>query len=293
MSDATREAFEALERVGNYVSVPFEMMVQFADDLDTVKAALQSQTAPAPPSVAVPEQQDSMIPAHFNVDECRGFRTGYNHLRSMLAAPQPDHIADAGKVVPEGPIPALLYCPECGELHVDEYEWAKRPHKTHQCQSCGCEWRPFSVATVGIDPFPAPTADAGKVVQTDHEETDCIELLGMMARITPDRPPHTVALTKEQALSIYEEAERLRNRAVHFSFWPAFYHASRYFGRLCGPATPSVPENEKLHKAIADDLELWLSQVRYMEGLSAHDIIESAEDYISILRTAGDEGEGA
>jgi hypothetical protein len=40
--------------------------------------------------------------------------------------------------------------------HVDEGEWATtRLHKTHQCQSCGHEWRPFSFATVGIA-HPAP-----------------------------------------------------------------------------------------------------------------------------------------
>lgn len=48
------------------------------------------------------------------------------------------------------PVPLVLYCPECGAQHVDAGEWATRPHKTHQCQSCKAEWRPFLYATVGV-----------------------------------------------------------------------------------------------------------------------------------------------
>lgn len=48
-------------------------------------------------------------------------------------------------------------------------------------------------------------------------------------------------------------------------------------------AHPTQPRNED----IAADLEAWLSQVRHMEGLSAHDIVESAEDYITLLRSNG------
>lgn len=50
-----------------------------------------------------------------------------------------------------GSVPVVIYCPVCEVLHVDEGEWATtRHHKTHQCQSCGHEWRPFRFATVGI-----------------------------------------------------------------------------------------------------------------------------------------------
>lgn len=49
-------------------------------------------------------------------------------------------------------IPVRIDCPECGTPHVDEDEWATRPHRTHQCQQCGHEWRPYPVATVGIAP---------------------------------------------------------------------------------------------------------------------------------------------
>ena len=51
---------------------------------------------------------------------------------------------------PSSPVPMLLVCPACGERHVDEGEFAKRPHHTHACQGCGMCWRPAIVSTVGV-----------------------------------------------------------------------------------------------------------------------------------------------
>lgn len=39
-------------------------------------------------------------------------------------------------------IPMLLWCPECGARHIDENEYATKPHHTHACQGCGMVWRP-------------------------------------------------------------------------------------------------------------------------------------------------------
>lgn len=76
------------------------------------------------------------------------------------------------------PIPMVMYCP-AGHQHIDEGEWATKPHKTHQCQfmihyeehvddfrdgrgrdicrcrpaydeKCGLEWRPMNAPTVGV-----------------------------------------------------------------------------------------------------------------------------------------------
>lgn len=63
------------------------------------------------------------------------------------------------------PVPLVLHCP-AGHPHVDEGEWATRPHKTHKCQAkrwrggggptppdwgtCGLEWRPAEFPTVGV-----------------------------------------------------------------------------------------------------------------------------------------------
>ncbi len=52
------------------------------------------------------------------------------------------------------PIPMLLWCPECGDRHIDSGEWESKPHHTHACQSCGMCWRPAIVQTVGVQFLP-------------------------------------------------------------------------------------------------------------------------------------------
>jgi hypothetical protein len=51
-------------------------------------------------------------------------------------------------------IPMLLWCPSCGERHIDAGEFATREHHTHACQSCGVVWRPAIVPTVGVQFLP-------------------------------------------------------------------------------------------------------------------------------------------
>lgn len=47
----------------------------------------------------------------------------------------------------------VLKCPDCGGVHVDREEWATtRKHKTHLCEHCGKEWRPFPHFTIGVAP---------------------------------------------------------------------------------------------------------------------------------------------
>lgn len=48
------------------------------------------------------------------------------------------------------PIPMVLHCPECKTRHIDEGEFATKPHHTHSCQKCGLTWRPAVVKTVGV-----------------------------------------------------------------------------------------------------------------------------------------------
>jgi predicted RNA-binding Zn-ribbon protein involved in translation (DUF1610 family) len=48
------------------------------------------------------------------------------------------------------PIPMRITCPDCSELHIDEGEFASKPHHTHSCQKCGLTWRPAVVHTVGV-----------------------------------------------------------------------------------------------------------------------------------------------
>lgn len=64
------------------------------------------------------------------------------------------------------PIPMLLWCPECSKRHVDEGEFAAKPHHTHACQHCGHVWRPAIVPTCGVQFLPGfksePAADQGE-----------------------------------------------------------------------------------------------------------------------------------
>jgi len=59
---------------------------------------------------------------------------------------------------PEPPsVPMVLACPTCHVWHIDKDEWATRPHKTHLCLSCGAEFRPANVPTVGVVALPEIT----------------------------------------------------------------------------------------------------------------------------------------
>jgi ribosomal protein L32 len=51
-------------------------------------------------------------------------------------------------------IPMLLWCPFCGERHIDSGEFATKVHHTHACQHCGGVWRPAVVPTVGVRHLP-------------------------------------------------------------------------------------------------------------------------------------------
>ena len=54
----------------------------------------------------------------------------------------------------QAPIPMILTCPACRARHIDEGEFAVKPHHTHACQSCGMVWRPAIVPTVGVQFLP-------------------------------------------------------------------------------------------------------------------------------------------
>jgi hypothetical protein len=73
----------------------------------------------------------------------------------------PDDVAIIRAALAEQPSPPpvpieRLECPKCQLWHVDEGEWATKPHKTHRCAGCGHEWRPFDYASVGVAEQPPP-----------------------------------------------------------------------------------------------------------------------------------------
>lgn len=75
----------------------------------------------------------------------RGFDVVHVHVPSRDCVPESTPVA---------PIPMRLHCPECGDLHIDEGEFATKQHHTHACQSCGNVWRPAVVHTVGVQFLP-------------------------------------------------------------------------------------------------------------------------------------------
>jgi hypothetical protein len=60
---------------------------------------------------------------------------------------------DASMPPPAPPVPMLLWCPGCGERHI-EGELADKPHHTHACQRCGMVWRPAIGPTCGVQFLP-------------------------------------------------------------------------------------------------------------------------------------------
>ena len=58
-----------------------------------------------------------------------------------------------GKGISHSTIPMILFCPS-GHRHIDEHEFAEKPHHTHACQTCGIVWRPALVNTHGVQFLP-------------------------------------------------------------------------------------------------------------------------------------------
>ena len=72
-------------------------------------------------------------------------------LRNMSITGETEHLsAEEGDKIMSDPVPIRLPCPSCHQLHIDEGEFATKPHHTHSCQHCGLTWRPAVIATVGV-----------------------------------------------------------------------------------------------------------------------------------------------
>lgn len=82
-------------------------------------------------------------------DELQIFPSVYTERRLLL-----EHIRTL--VTPQRPPTAmLLWCPQCGQRHIDEGEYATtKHHHTHACQHCGMVWRPTVDNTVGVQFLP-------------------------------------------------------------------------------------------------------------------------------------------
>lgn len=67
-----------------------------------------------------------------------------------------DHIRriEAALERPELPLELFIICPRCKEQHVDEGEFATKPHKNHSCQFCGLTFQASGpVESIGVQFF--------------------------------------------------------------------------------------------------------------------------------------------
>lgn len=100
--------------------------------------------------------EESLIPKALRTMDVTAFR-----LANLDVENSPSPALGGDEAQRSEPVEVTIFCPVCAVPHIDEGEWATtRHHKTHQCQSCGHEWRPFPFATVGV-PHPAPTPVGG------------------------------------------------------------------------------------------------------------------------------------
>lgn len=65
----------------------------------------------------------------------------------------PETVRPNNPVAVRTPAPLILFCPN-GHRHIDEGEFATKPHHTHACQTCGIVWRPALIDTVGVQFLP-------------------------------------------------------------------------------------------------------------------------------------------
>jgi hypothetical protein len=68
-----------------------------------------------------------------------------------------------------------MSCPACGARHVDEGEWAKRPHHKHLCASCGHIWRvePHVFGAAALPSFVCPLCRRRSYHPMDIKEHFC------------------------------------------------------------------------------------------------------------------------
>jgi hypothetical protein len=121
------------------------------------------------------------------VAEANDFLEEFGHVPRQYDCELIQRLADALSALPKGkegrdePVKMILFCPACGEQHIDAPEgtgtfdgpdnnireimiWTNPPHRSHLCNACGHIWRPADVPTEGV----ASIATAGKNDSPPH-----------------------------------------------------------------------------------------------------------------------------
>ncbi len=106
------------------------------------------------------------------------------------------------------PIPMFLTCPKCNARHVDEGEFATKPHHTHSCQGCGLTWRPAIVPTVGVAFLPGfKNEPAAPMPSQAKDAEDAVMLLNATRAILGCTDP---------SAELVADAECVRQLAINF-----------------------------------------------------------------------------
>lgn len=143
--------------------------------------------------------------------------------------------AEAAESKLTAPIPMVLFCPACGEQHIDKDDpcpdegcphygtqhshpdsWLNPPHRSHLCHGCGHIWRPADVATVGVvktetsgkadSPFVTPITRAAQAAVVEAAR-DLHEF--MWRTMTPPDEPSGLSVIADEVA-----APSLRTRLV-------------------------------------------------------------------------------
>jgi hypothetical protein len=196
------------------------------------------------------------------------------------------------------PAPLTLHCPACHTLHVDEGEWATRPHKTHQCQNCQHEWRPCDYPTVGVAPSALPAEAAFDVIViagqsyserlADHayvrgESVDTPELCGLLLAW------HEARLDKSKGTDVSAHANAI------------FAHIKSLIDAAVAQAAPAVRDAlgpfakiAELYDSAEDDThEIWLDGVSEKELRITLGQCRAARDALRTTSTPADDSQPA
>lgn len=114
-------------------------------------------------------QTDKSIRTRYHCNGCSFSWAKINH-KKYLRLSGDFRVLDTNELFPSGstffpvqpapqhlpPIPMILNCPHCGTRHIDEGEFATKPHTSHTCQNakCGLTWKAAHVPTVGVQFLP-------------------------------------------------------------------------------------------------------------------------------------------
>lgn len=83
---------------------------------------------------------------------------------------------------PEPTFRAPLYCPRCQTPHVDEGDWAKRPHHEHLCSGCGETWR-VEPYTFGVEASETIKTLSGMVLDLKRAPRPAMHLPAQMGEL--------------------------------------------------------------------------------------------------------------